>query len=226
MSYPSIKLAIVDDHALFRSTLSNYLDQHYMEVVVEASSVVELLRKLRNARVNVLLMDIFMPDVNAVDAFAVIREEFAELKTIVVSMSTDPQMVCDMVDAGVHGYVSKGEEPEELLKAINAVAENRIYRNQLFTEALYWHKQSHIKSEDRDSAAQLTEREKELLKLLWEEKNNKEIADEFFLGVRSIEKMRQDLKLKLGVKSTVGLLKYAIRKKIITVSAELLRSGR
>jgi DNA-binding NarL/FixJ family response regulator len=64
----------------------------------------------------------------------------------------------------------------------------------------------------------LTGREKKVLQLLWEEKNNKEIADEIFLSVRSIEKIRQDMKEKLGIKSTVGLFKYAIERKIIQIN--------
>jgi len=66
----------------------------------------------------------------------------------------------------------------------------------------------------------LNEREKKMLQLIWEEKSNKEIADELFLGVRSVEKIRQDMKEKMGVKSTVGLLKYAINQRIIGVNSK------
>jgi len=123
-----------------------------------------------------------------------------------------------LLDSGIHGYISKSEEPEELLQAIHAVADNRIYQNRIFTEALYRSKQNNISTFTDASSGHLNEREKKILELIWEEKSNKEIADELFLGIRSVEKIRQDMKEKIGVKSTVGLLKYAIRKRIIAVN--------
>jgi len=214
-----INLAIVDDHALFRKTLKSFLsEQGNMNVAVQASDIFDLLRKLRSSSIDVLLMDIFLPELNGNDALIHIRREFPSLKILVLSMSTDINLISDLLDAGIHGYVSKADEPEELLQAIRAVADNRIYRNRIFTEALYWNKQNNIKAYTEESTVSLNEREKKMLELIWEEKSNKEIADELFLGVRSVEKIRQDMKEKMGVKSTVGLLKYAIKKRIIGVN--------
>lgn len=138
-------------------------------------------------------------------------------------MCTDSDLISDLLDMGIHGYISKSDEPEELLQAIRAAAENRIYRNRLFTEALYRHKQNTFRAYSDGNTVLLNDREKKILQLLWEEKSNKEIADALYLGVRSVEKIRQDMKEKVGAKSTVGLLKYAIAKRIIGVS--LQRNG-
>jgi DNA-binding NarL/FixJ family response regulator len=214
----SINLAIVDDHALIRKTLKSFLsDQRNMNVMVEASDVSSLLDKLKTSPVDILLMDISLPEINGSEAVKIIRSEYPDIKILVVSNCKDMDMICDLLENGIHGYVSKGDEPEDLLEAIQAVAENKIFRNHLITEALYLKKENAFSKSDD---VLLNDREKKIIQLIWEEKSNKEIADTLFIGVRSVEKVRKDLKGKIGVKSTVGLLKYAMYKRIIGTSLE------
>jgi DNA-binding NarL/FixJ family response regulator len=158
-----------------------------------------------------------MPGLNGNEAVNLMRREYPDIKILVLSMSNDMDLISDLLDSGIHGYISKSDEPEDLVQAIYTVSDNRIYHNKIYTEALYWNKQNTIRARNEGARALLNEREKKILQLLWEEKSNKEIADELFLGVRSVEKIRQDIKEKIGAKSTVGLLKYAIEKKIIAV---------
>jgi DNA-binding NarL/FixJ family response regulator len=180
----------------------------------------ELMEKLKSTAVDVLIMDSLVPGMNGIDAVTTIRTKFPSIRILVLSASTDMDLISDLLESGIHGYISKSEEPEELLKAIQVISENRIYRNRLFTEALYWNKQNSINLKHYEGLMiSLNEREKRILCLIWEEKSNKEIAEELFLGVRSIEKIRQDMKEKISVKSTIGLIKYAISKRIIGVSA-------
>jgi DNA-binding NarL/FixJ family response regulator len=223
MLFRTFNLAIVDDHSLFRKTLQNFLsEQKNINVTIQASGVPELFDKLKHTTADILLMDIFMPELNGNDALKSIRNAYPFIKILILSMCNDMNLISDLLDAGIHGYISKADEPEELLEAIKAVSEGRIYRNRIFTEALYWNKQNNIRTYKDESLAVLNEREKKILQLIWEEKSNKEIADELFLGVRSVEKIRQDLKEKIGVKSTVGLLKYAINQKIIGISSRTI----
>lgn len=220
MLFRPINLAIVDDHSLFRKTLKCFLsEQTNLNVVIQAADMFDLFTKLKASSVDVLLLDIFLPELPGNEALLALRNEYPGIKILVLSMSTDLGLISDLLDSGIHGYISKADEPEDLLQAIHAVSDGRIYRNRIFTEALYWNKQKNIKHFSDGAMAMLNEREKKILQLLWEEKSNKEIADELFLGVRSVEKIRQDMKEKIGVKSTVGLLKYAIEKKIIGVNS-------
>jgi len=217
-----INLAIVDDHALFRKTLKEFLsEQKNIRVAIQASDIPDLHNKLREASIEILLMDIFLPGQNGDEALKTIRYEYPDLKILVLSMSTDMELISDLLDGGIHGYINKADEPEELLQAIGTVSEGRIYRNRIFTEALYWNRQNYIKVDNNGNDILLNQREKKILQLIWEEKSNKEMADELFLGVRSIEKIRQDIKEKIGTKSTIGLMKYAINKKIVTVNPVL-----
>lgn len=222
MLFKSINVAIVDAHTLFRKTLKNYLaGNENIDVVIQSADIPDLLYKMKDSRVNVLLMDVMMPETNGIDAIKIIQRQYPDTNILVLSTCTDMDMLSDLIELGVYGYLSKNDEPEELINAILSISQKRIYRNKMFTEIMYWSKQNNIVNIPHKL---ISEREKEILKLLWEEKSNKEIADHLFLSVRSIEKIRQDLKEKLGVKSTVGLLKYAIRKKFIGNTAELYLS--
>jgi DNA-binding NarL/FixJ family response regulator len=214
-----INLAIVDDHVLFRKTLKNFLsEQKNLQVIIQACDISELSAKLRNSPVDVLIMDIFMPGLSGSDAVRTIRDEYPNLKILVLSMSMDMDLVGEMLNFGIQGFISKADEPEELLQAIQAIANDNLYRNKYFTEALYWDKQNNYTNNMEGGNLSFSDRDRKILQMIWEEKGNKEIADELFLGIRSIEKIRQSLKEKIGAKSTLGMLKYAIKKKIIGIN--------
>lgn len=208
-------MAIVDDHILFRRTLVHYLsEQKNLRISVQASETLELLHKLKANPVEILLMDISLPPLDGVDALQIIRYEYPDMKILVLSMCNDLDLISNLLDLGIHGFISKGDEPEDLVNAITAISENKIYHTRLFTEALFRSKQQHNRN-DNHKQVTLNEREKKILQLLWEEKSNKDIADELFLSIRSVEKIRQDMKDKIGVKSTIGLIKFALQKQIL-----------
>jgi DNA-binding NarL/FixJ family response regulator len=215
-----INVAIVDDHTLFRKTLKNYLsEQRNVHVVIQSPDVPDLLKKLKDFSVDVIVMDIFMPKLNGYEAAILIKEAYPHIKILALSMCTDMGLLSDLLNVGVYSILSKADEPEELIRAITCVSDGRIYRSKLLTEVMYWNMQLDVKKGVDAVNISLREREKEVIQLLWEEKSNKEIAEHLYLGIRSVEKIRQDLKDKLGVKSTVGLIKYAITNKIIKVTS-------
>lgn len=226
MLHRPINLAIADYHALFRSMVKSFLsEQENIRVILQAPDIFDLHNKLKTASIDILIMDVFLPEWNEFDLLKAIRNEYPEMKILVLSMNSDMDLICSLLDCGIHGYVSKADEPAELLQAIQAIADNHIYRNSIYTEALYWRKQNRVRFFSGESPVILNAREKKMLELIWDEKSNKEIADELFLGIRSIEKIRQDIKEKIGARSTVGLLKYAITKKIIRVGSRIGAPG-
>jgi DNA-binding NarL/FixJ family response regulator len=209
-----VKLGIIDDHTFFRGILVNFLNQHpSFQIAIQASDVFELLNKLKIFYADILVLDVFMPKANGSESLKLLRREYPDIKVVVLSTSTDLWLINELLDFGIHGYISKADEPENLVQAILAASEDKIYRNNLYTEALYLH--NHINFKRAGKKNPFDEREKKILQLLWEEKSNKDIANEIFLSVRSVEKIRQDMKEKLGVKSTIGLLKYALSNKLI-----------
>jgi DNA-binding NarL/FixJ family response regulator len=221
MILKSINVGIVDSHALFRKSLKSFLsEQKNINVTLQAPNVFELLARLKNTSVDVLLLDLFIPEINSTQLVSIIHNEYPQIKILVLSVCIDINIISELLDLGIQGYISKADEPEELIQAIYAIAENKIYRNSLFTEALYWNKQNNNnnKTLKNGAPAALSDREIKLLQLIWEEKSTREIANELYLAKRTIEKIRQDLKERLGVKSTIGLLKYALNEKVISTN--------
>lgn len=210
-----IRLAIIEDHKLFRITLVKYLaNQPNIEIALHTADTLSLLHKLKSTPVDILLTDVHLSPIDGTELLQTIRNEYPEIKVLILSASTDLNLISAMLDLGIHGFISKDDEPEDLLNAIIALADNKIYHTRLFTEALFRSKQQTIR-QDINKQVSLNDREKKVLLLLWEEKSNKDIADELYLSTRSVEKIRQDMKDKLGVKTTIGLIKYAIQKKLI-----------
>jgi DNA-binding NarL/FixJ family response regulator len=218
MPQESVKLAIVDPHLLFGKILGKYLsEQRNFNVAMQSTDIEDLVRVKGDTGIDVLVAEVLYSSQNAMDSFRKIKGRHPAIKIVVLSMCRDLSLISELLELSIHGYISKTDDPEELVQAIHMASENRIYRNRLYTEALYWKSQYNARRFAEGPFFPLSEREKRILQLLWEEKSNKSIADELFLGLRSVEKIRQDLKEKVGVKSTVGLLKYAIRKKIVNL---------
>jgi DNA-binding NarL/FixJ family response regulator len=218
MLQESVKLAIVDPHLLFGKILRKYLwEQKHFNVAIHSPDFEELIRMKEDTGIDVLVADVLCSSQYSMESLRKIRVRHPDIKVVVLSMCMDLPLISDLLEMGIHGYISKADDPEELIQAIQAASENRIHRNRLYTEALYWKSHNNAKKFTEGAFFSLSEREKRILQLLWEEKSNKAIANELFLGLRSVEKIRQDMKEKVGVKSTIGLLKYAINKKIINL---------
>lgn len=213
-----ISIAIADESFLFAKVLKNYLiEQTGIQVVVHTMYVADLNRKLDDLSPDILLVDIVQQP-NIAEMLMVVRNKYPDVKIIILSMCRDLNLINKLLNVGIYGYVSKMNEPEELLEAIISASEGSIHRSSIITESLYLKQEKGYDILGNASQVSLNNRERKILQLLWEEKSNREIADEFFLGTKSIEKIRQDMKEKLGIRSTVGLLKYAITRNIISIT--------
>jgi DNA-binding NarL/FixJ family response regulator len=211
MTARTINLAIVIVHSIFRKVLKNYLsEQKNINVVINTSNSKELLNNFKHFPVDVLLIDITTFKSN--DLVTNLINDYPETKVLVFSDISDIKLL-DTLPVEIHGYISSADDPDDLLQAITSVSNNVIHRNKLYTEVLYLNQQNYLRNGPFN--INLNERERKIIQLLWEEKSNKEIADLFYLSIRSVEKIRQDLKDKLNVKSTIGMFKYALKEKII-----------
>lgn len=209
-----IKLGIADSHKLFCGVLKNFLSHQPRIRTIFDTDEANLLEVLKTSRIDVLLLEVVTPNMNGIQTLKAVREQYPAIKVIILSMASDLELVDQLFELGIHAYISKSDEPENLLQAIIAAAEDNVYRNKILTDALYYTRSEGLK---RNTTVDLDEREKRILQMLWEEKSNQEIADEFLLGVRSVEKIRRALKEKLGTKSAVGLIKYALNNKLIDI---------
>lgn len=218
MTSRPINLAIVTMFTLFRKALKSILsERNNLNVCVLAADFHALFYELKYTSVDVLILDITSPQEAIAEILKRILAEYKDLKILVVSDNTDHDLITYLIDSGIHAFISRLDEPEEMIRAIQSVVNDGFYGNRLLSEALYRHKQNSLRNLSGVSRTSLSEREKKILQLIWEEKSNKEMAEDLFLGIRSIEKIRQDMKEKIGVKSTIGLMKFAIDKGIIDV---------
>jgi two-component system nitrate/nitrite response regulator NarL len=221
-----LSLAVIDDHSLFRKAVVDYLArQKDLEVKIDADDAFVVLEQLKSKPVDLVLLDLYMPKMNGFDAFTVLRNEFPEIKIIIMSMCSDLEVIGRLLDLGIYAYILKTDDIADLLEAINTARKNRIYRNKFFTEALYMEKEKAIvKVSAKKSAVNLSDREKRLIQLLWEDKTTKEISSDLFLSISSVEKVKQEVKEKLDVKSVAGLFKYALKSGIISIDKWKLAS--
>jgi DNA-binding NarL/FixJ family response regulator len=207
MSHPGqtslVKVAIAEDHTLVREAFKNHIN-HYPEfrVVLEVEDGSKLLKelKLKIIDIDVLLLDLFSPRMDGRETLKIISKLYPSIRVVILSACTDQKIISDLFGLGVYGFVSKNSEPDELYEAILSAANNKVYQNKFY----YLHQN-----------LTLNATEIKVLELIWMEKTNEEIANKMCLSLSTIEKIRHQLKEKTDSKTTVGLIKYALEKRII-----------
>ncbi len=212
-----INILIADDHSLFRKGIANLLSEaENITIVAEAENGQEAVDKAREVNPDVVIMDIAMPVLNGVKATAKLLAEMPQVKVIALSMHTDTHYVREMLEAGVSGYLFKNCDYKELITAIETVFAGKKYLNEQITEMViqgYLGKNGPIGVAE----AELTERESEIFKLLAEGESVRKIADVLFVSVKTIGTHRQHILDKLNLKTTTDLVKYAMKKGIISL---------
>ncbi|MDE5422508.1 response regulator transcription factor [Ancylomarina sp. DW003] len=209
------RLALVDDHKMFRSGLRFLLnDIPEIKVVGEASNGLEFLNLAANDIIDIVLMDINMPEMNGLEATCAALKLYPKLKIIVLSMHGEEEYYDQMVDAGVQGFLLKNSGVEELNAALQAVINGGTYFSQeLLVGILDKKKQKQFQTE----VVKLTQRELEVLKLICEGYCNTDIAEKLFISHRTVDRHRSNLLSKTGCPNSTSLVMYAVRNKIIEV---------
>lgn len=206
-----IKIAITDDHKLFRRGMNGMVsDFEEIEVLFEAGSGQELLDELKNTTIDLVLLDLEMPEMDGIATTPVLRNQFPEVKIIILTMHDDDQMIAHLMELGAHGYLLKDAEPEEVETAIRTTIENGFYFNERVSKAMLAGLVQKKKVKPTFShQTDLSEREVEVLKLICQEFTSQEIADKLFISKRTVEGHRNRLLEKIGAKNTVGLVVFA-----------------
>ena len=211
-----IKVLIVDDHALMREGIHTLLDLVAdFDVVGEASNGKEAIEKVRELRPDVVLMDLAMPVMTGQEATRRIRKEFPRVKILALTQHEDSEYVVPVIRLGAHGFVTKTFGSPEIVSAIRAVHKGQSFLSSTAATALVqgWQSESSDRSAT-DPYESLTDREKEVLRLLVEGKTVREIAAIMVVSPRSVDAYRSRLMKKLNVHNKVDLVKFAIRMQI------------
>jgi len=208
----TMKILIVDDHAIVRQGLRALIDKEEdMEVTAEAATGAEAIRLARECRPDVIVMDISMPDVNGIDATKSITAESPLVRVLALSMESDRRFVVEVLKAGANGYVLKDAAFAELATAIRAVAAGETYLPPRVTSLLIKEYLQRIPDEVPATYENLSLREREILQLIADGSNAKEIAFAFGVSVKTVENQRHSIMKKLDLFSIAELTKYAVR---------------
>jgi DNA-binding NarL/FixJ family response regulator len=212
-----IRVFITDDHEMYLEGLALLLGkQDGIEVVGTASSGKELLSRIKDLQSDVMLLDVYLPDIGEEELLESIRAVRQDLKIIYLTLLRGTRYIHKLTRHNIQGYVLKNASLEELLTALRSVNDGGSYfskdinigdRDEDFRNT--------ITIEDKQIDEILSRRELEVLKLICREYSNAEIADKLFLSVSTVETHRKNLIAKLGVNNTVGLVKFALRNKLI-----------
>jgi two-component system response regulator NreC len=214
-----IKVLVVDDHTIVRDGICALLAlAGDIEVVGEATNGNEALNRVGKLSPDVVLMDISMPIMGGLEATRRINKEFPGIKVLVLTQYDDKEYFFPVIESGASGYISKAAASSELLAGIRSVYRGDSYLSPSVTRLLvenYKNASGEIASQDPYN--QLTEREREILKLLAEGRGTQEIAKMLVITPKTVEGHKTNLMAKLGVHNRVELVKYALRKGIINI---------
>jgi DNA-binding NarL/FixJ family response regulator len=213
-----IRVLVVDDHTLLRDGITALLDLlPDIEVVGEAGNGKEALERVKELRPDVVLMDIEMPVMDGLEAARRMHARYPAVKVLILSQYDDASHVLDAVEAGVRGFVDKTGASAELAASIRSVYRGDSYLSPTAARQLVGEFQRAEHPRSDDPYDQLTAREKDVLKLVAEGRTTQQIADILVISRKTVEGHRTNLMAKLGVHDRVELVKYAVRKGIITV---------
>lgn len=213
-----IKVAIADDHQIFRKGVILSLRQYNnIKFIFEADNGEDLIQKISNNDLpDVILMDLKMPVKDGIESTKHINKHFPAIKIIILTMYDDERFVGHLMDSGANGYLLKNTEPSEIKKAISDVMRTGFYLNNFVNKVLI--KKNYAKQKfnpNLNSEVVMSEREKEVLTLVCMEFTAQEIAQKMEISARTVEAIKDRLMERFGVKNSVGLVFYAMKNSLI-----------
>lgn len=214
-----IRVFIADDHQVLREGIRLLLEKETdMEAVGEAENGGDAIFKVGRLNPDIVLMDITMPGLNGLEATREIKHRYPSMKVLILTMHETDQYLSEMLEIGASGYVVKTTTGGELISAIRSVYHGDVYLYPSIARMLVGEYLQRVKSgEEKSSYDGLTLREREILRYIAEDKQNREIGETLNISVRTVQAHRAHLMEKLGAHDRTELVKYAIRKGIITL---------
>ena len=217
MLQETIKVAIADDHRIFRKGVIHSMRPYTnIQFIMEAENGEDLIQKIPDSQPDIVLCDLKMPIKDGIDATKVITKNFPNIRVLILTMYEDERFVSHLMDCGAAGYLLKSTDPTEIKKALMDVMKTGFYLNPFVNKVLI--KKNYSKQKFNPSLTSevvLTEREKEVLTLVCMEFTAAEIAQKMSISARTVEAIKDRLMERFGVKNSVGLVFYAMKNQLI-----------
>lgn len=212
-----IRVLIADDHALVREGIAAFLKLcDDIEVIAEASDGIETLEKAKKFRPDIILMDVNMPKLGGLEATLEIKKTNPEIKILVLTQYEDKEYISRFLKAGVSGYLLKKAVGSDLITALRSVSRGEVYLHPSITSGIVaGYLDIEKKPETETLYEKLTDREKQVLKLIAEGYTHKEAADMLNISIKTVIAHQTNISEKLGIHTRAGLIKFAIQKGII-----------
>ena len=207
-----IRLIIADDHPVIRDGIKTILSREKDVVLVATvENGAELMEVLKTKEADIILMDVNMPEMNGIEATKKVKKKYPEMKVLSFSQYDEKRFVKQLLKCGVNGYLLKNAAASELINAIKIVSGGGIYLSEELPNVF----DPKPKNRSNYFFPELSPREKDVLKEICEGKNTQEIADTLIISPNTVETHRAHLLLKVGVKNTAGLVKWAVENEIV-----------
>jgi DNA-binding NarL/FixJ family response regulator len=211
-----ITILLADDHDVVRKGMKMLLeDEEEVKVIGEASDGLDAIEKVGILMPNVVILDLTMPKMNGIEAAKVISEEYPAVKILIFSMHNNREYIVNSVENGASGYLLKDTGKEELMRAIKVVSEGRKYfppeiSEVIIDELLAKTAVDNQEDKNRPIFQKITPKEKQILGMIVQGLNSREIADKLFLSIRTVDNHRANMMKKTKAKNTADLVKMAI----------------
>jgi DNA-binding NarL/FixJ family response regulator len=203
---------------MFRQGIKKILSEiDDIEVIGEARDGLELLSLVKKMLPDMVILDISMPKIRGIEATREIKKIDAKIKVLILTMHKSREYLSYAISAGVEGYLLKEDADSELFSAIENIRRGRAYISPILNVELADNFIRMCRGDNKRQSEELTSREREVLKLIAEGQTNKKIADLLFISIRTVENHRANIMRKLRFKNTSDIVKYAIRKKYISI---------
>ncbi|MAE82295.1 MAG: DNA-binding response regulator [Flammeovirgaceae bacterium] len=205
-----MRIFLTDDHAVLIGGLQKIIEaEHDLEIVGTAGDVQSTMDSLTHTKVDLLITDYNLPDEDGLTLVRKVKRKYPHIKILVLSMHDEAHLVKEILKEGVDGYLIKKDSHNELINAIYSIKSGKTYLSSDVNSIL-------IKGLNGEGEQKLlTDREREILKLISKEFTNKQIAEELFISERTVETHRKNIFRKTGTNNLVGLIKYAYANNLI-----------
>lgn len=215
-----LRIGIVDDHQLFRKSLAYLISTFQnVEVVLEAENGIKLFEILPLVKVDLLLLDIQMPEMDGFETCQILKKKYPKIKILIVSQLSSKESIHKVMEFGVNGFFTKNSDPEQLELAIRNIQKNDFYFGQelgmVLREAILWEKSNTTKR--NLPLVTLSGREIDVIQMACKEFNSIEIADKLCINVRTVETHRRRMMDKTNSKNFIGVILFAIKNNYVSI---------